>query len=367
MNYQARLFWICQLSGWGIVTLANLTLQLLKKNVNLQEQIAANLLLFTAGFLVTSLLRLTIKKYRIIEMRWFIVVLAILSLSLLTAISITAVTLGGMTLLPIDTTTPYFSRPMVVGNVLAVFPIVIIWSSIYLAIQYLKRWRQSEIDKLSLEAALKDAQLNTLMGQINPHFMFNALNNIRSLMLLDVDRARDSLTHLAQVLRYNLKAPSKKVIVLKDELSVVEDFIQLAKIHLEERLQWHCQVDVNSDRVLIPPMIIQMLIENAIKHGISEVKGGGELRLTITDQQERLHIVVENTGELSNTPGLSSGERTYQQESQDDTQPFNSTQLGLANIRQRLKILYQENADFSISQQGDKVVAKIVMPLEYSQ
>ncbi|MDX1392516.1 MAG: histidine kinase, partial [Rheinheimera sp.] len=232
------------------------------------------------------------------------------------------------------------------GNLIGIYPLILIWSCLYLGSQYLRRWRQSEVEKLELANALKDAQLNTLIGQINPHFMFNALNNIRALMLEDVPRARDSLTLLAKVLRYGLTAPQHNLVSLQDELNTVNDFVELALIQYEHRLQWQPQIDVSPAQYSVPPMLIQMLIENAIKHGIALRKDGGKLQLLVQRQAQFLLIRVSNPGKLAQQP-------------RSET----STQLGLNNIAQRLRLLYNDNARFTLQQQDDNVIATLHLPL----
>jgi LytS/YehU family sensor histidine kinase len=130
---------------------------------------------------------------------------------------------------------------------------------------------KSRETRLELESNLKESQLNTLKGQINPHFMFNSLNNIRGLMLEDVTAARNMLTSLSETLRYSLTKSESNSIALEDELDMVKNYIELSKIQLESRLQFESFIDENSLSTQIPPMIIQMLIENAIKHGISNL------------------------------------------------------------------------------------------------
>lgn len=219
----------------------------------------------------------------------------------------------------------------------------IIWTVFYVAIKGLMELNNSRETRLKLESNLKESQLNTLKGQINPHFMFNSLNNIRGLMLEDVDRARNMLTSLSETLRYSLTKSNVNSIALEDELEMVENYIDISKIQFENRLQFETNIDKTSLNTQIPPMIIQMLVENAIKHGISNLKEGGKVKLLTSIENGQLLIEVTNSGKLSSSP--------------------NSTQLGLKNIRQRLKLLYGEAATFSIKELGNKVVATIIIPI----
>ena len=216
------------------------------------------------------------------------------------------------------------------------------WTTGYLVIKLLINANRARIERLELNDTLKQAQLNTLKGQINPHFMFNSLNNIRGLMLEDVDRARDMLTKLSEMLRYSLTSNSQNGITVEQELEMVRNYIELAKIQFEDRLTYEEAVSKDCRGAQIPPMVIQLLVENGVKHGLGNLKEGGRIHLGVDKKEEALHIEVRNTGKL--------------QIAKD------STQLGLKNIRQRLKLLYGEQAHFELKEEADEVVARINIP-----
>ena len=151
----------------------------------------------------------------------------------------------------------------------------IVWLFVIFSIKIYYYLNTIKLRQAQLQTSLKESQLNTLKGQINPHFMFNSLNNIRGLMLEDVDKARSMLTSLSETLRYSLTKNDLSSIALEDELEMVENYIEISKIQFEDRLSFESHIDEESLTKQIPPMIIQMLIENAIKHGISNIKSGG--------------------------------------------------------------------------------------------
>jgi len=219
----------------------------------------------------------------------------------------------------------------------------LIWTVFYVAIKGLVKLNASRERQLELESSLKESKLNTLKGQINPHFMFNSLNNIRGLMLEDVNKSRDMLTRLSETLRYSLAKNDVNSIALEDELEMVDNYVEISKIQLEDRLQFKADIDQESLNTQIPPMIIQMLIENAIKHGIANLKKGGTVELITKIEQEKLHITVSNSGTLKQT--------------------VNTTQLGLENIKQRLQLLYGKLASFDLFEENNQVVASIKIPL----
>ncbi len=219
----------------------------------------------------------------------------------------------------------------------------LVWSGFYVAIKGLMELNNGRETRLQLESNLKESQLNTLKGQINPHFMFNSLNNIRGLMLEDVDRARNMLTSLSETLRYSLTKSDSNAIALEDELEMVENYIEISKIQFEDRLQFKTNIDKSTLSILIPPMIIQMLVENAIKHGISNLKEGGKISLSTELKYNQLLIEVANTGVLR--------------------QSEESTQLGLRNIKKRLELLYGETASFHLKEIENQVIATIKIPV----
>lgn len=221
--------------------------------------------------------------------------------------------------------------------------LVVGWTSIYYAVKiYMQRGAYHE-EQLELRATLREAQLNTLKGQVNPHFMFNSLNNIRGLMLEDVEKSKDMISKLSEMLEYALDKNRVDSISVAEELEMVENYIALSKIQMENRLKFEKNIDSQTLSILIPPMIIQLLVENAAKHGIANLKEGGVITLTIEKSASEILIQVANTGNLRIAK--------------------DSTQLGLKNIRQRLRLLYGKKASFSLQEIENEVVAQIKIPL----
>jgi len=229
------------------------------------------------------------------------------------------------------TNIPYFSAMFV------------IWIFLILVIKAYDYNKNITLKQFKLEGSLKESQLNSLKGQINPHFMFNSLNNIRGLMLEDVSKSRDMLTKLSEMLRYSLIKNDVNSIAMEEELEMVDNYIALSKIQFEDRLKFEKKVDPSSLTVSIPPMIVQLLVENAAKHGIANLIKGGTITLITNRTETYLDIIVKNTGKLKIAKG--------------------STRLGLKNIQQRLRLLYGNLAEFSLEEVGDEVVANIKIPM----
>jgi len=221
--------------------------------------------------------------------------------------------------------------------------IFFIWMFIITAVKLYHYINQVKINQIQLESSLRESQLNTLKGQINPHFMFNSLNNIRGLILEDATRARDIITRLSEMLRYSLTKNDVNTISIKEELQTVDNYIEISKIQFEERLKFTINVNPETLNISIPPMIIQMLVENAVKHGISNLKQGGEIILDVDKTDDQLFICVANSGTLSMGEG--------------------NTKLGLENIKQRLSLLFGNRTHFTLMEKDTFVEAKITIPL----
>ncbi len=222
-----------------------------------------------------------------------------------------------------------------------------IWIMIYEKTVSKRIKEKKLVTQLQIEKNLKDLQLNQLAGKIDPHFIFNALNNIRSLIREDTDKAREAILVLSNILRTPLASNANKI-CLQDEINLVNNYIHLCKIQMEERLIYSEFIAPGINQALIPPMCLQILAENAIKHGISQLPDGGELTLSVTSNQGQLICTLTNSGHLT-TAG---------------TQP--GFGVGLHSIRERLQLLYGEHASLSLHEQDQRVTATITLPLEYA-
>jgi len=228
---------------------------------------------------------------------------------------------------------------------LNIFPLtgmILVWNMIYLSYHLMKQYHSSEIEKWKLEAEVQKANLGNLRSQINPHFMFNALNNIRALITEDPQRARYMLTVFAENFRYALRHAENKEVGVEEEMAILEKYLELLKIQYEEKLQYTIHADDIALKETIPPMILQLLVENGIKHGIALSATGGLVAIDITKSNGVLQLTVKNTGTLQ-----------HQQQLED------SLGIGLKNIRQRLALLYNGRASLTIEEQSPFVIVTI--------
>ena len=223
--------------------------------------------------------------------------------------------------------------------------ILLIWTTIYLGIKSFERRQEKEIENWRLKAELKEMELGMLKAQINPHFLFNALNNLRSLIMEDQQRAREMVSALSNLLRYAISHNNGAAVAMKKELEMVEHYLALEKIQYEDRLRTVWNVDSEVMEAQIPPMTIQMLVENAIKHGISQNINGGQVEISVQRKDEIIDINVTNDGDLE-TNATQSG-------------------LGTKNISKRIESIFGEQVEFRLFENEEhQVTANITFPYQ---
>ena len=220
---------------------------------------------------------------------------------------------------------------------------MMLWTAIYVGAQWFARWRVSEIQRLRLEVLARDAQLEALHAQIQPHFLFNAMNVLRALITEDPARARDLVTELSELMRYALQAARRERVALEEELAVVESYLRVESARFEERLAWRIDAEPTVGRTRLPPMLLQMLVENAVKHGIAACERGGEVTITARREGDRVRLRVTNPGRMG-TRG--------------------DTRIGLANARERLRLIYGDRAALTLAEGDGHVVAEVTLPAE---
>ena len=217
-----------------------------------------------------------------------------------------------------------------------------LWTAVYLIIYFFRNYKKEEVEKWQLQTAVKDAELIALKAQINPHFLFNALNNIRALILEDHMKARDMVSHLSELLRYSIQFNNNEKVTIDEELEIVNKYLELESIHYENRLHYEISTKRDLGKYRIPPMLIQLMAENAVKHGISLVKNGGDIFITIDKEGKNLVLEVCNTGKLKKNVGNG---------------------IGLRNATDRIRILFDSEPDLELTQQGNMVSSKLKLPL----
>ncbi len=219
--------------------------------------------------------------------------------------------------------------------------IFFLWSVFYFTFHYFDQYNKA----LKLEASMVQIQLNNLKSQLNPHFIFNALNSIRALVDENPVKSKQAINHLSNILRKSLASDTKGLTKFDEELRIVKDYLSLESIRFEERLKTEFDIHPESYDFHIPPFMIQTLVENGIKHGISKLTPGGIVHLKTFVDNGRLTVQIRNSGHLMNGAKRS------------------GKGLGLKNTVQRLKLIYGEEASFRIVNENDNfVLTEFVIP-----
>lgn len=240
-----------------------------------------------------------------------------------------------------------FDPEKMIAGILFYALIFFLWSVLHFIYNYFERYNKS----LKLEASMKEIELNNLKSQLNPHFIFNALNSIRALVDENPAKSKEAINQLSSILRNSLVTEKRGLTSFDEELKIVKDYLGLESIRFEERLKTEFDVDPESRDFLVPPLMIQTLVENGIKHGISKLTEGGVVQITTKVDGDHLKIHVRNSGKL-----ITNGHNKKE-----------GGGLGLENTRQRLKLIYGDDASFRILSENDNfVLTEIVIPHLYS-
>ena len=227
------------------------------------------------------------------------------------------------------------------------------WLCPYFFYHIFERLNRLQVEQLRLAANVKEAELRALKSQVNPHFLFNSLNSLRALIDEDAPRAREAVTRLANMLRYSLQSGQLEKVTLDEELRTVEDYLALEQIRHEGRLRVNWMVADRARTQSVPPMLLQTMVENAVKYGISTRRAGGEIMISARIEREVLYLQVTNPGELAG-PGNAASARAG-----------SSTGVGLRNASERLKLLYGDQATLRLlAEPAGCVTAEVSIPLK---
>ncbi len=212
------------------------------------------------------------------------------------------------------------------------------------AVAYSRRWRQSELDASRLESRLAQARLQALRAQIHPHFLFNTLNAISSLVTRDPGRARELIARLSDLLRLSLEREADQEITLRDELEHVEVYLDIEQTRLGERLRIEFEVDPETLDARVPNLVLQPLVENAVRHGIGPLGTAGRLSVHARRADGRLELRVENDAPAEAMADGDAGR----------------VGVGLGNTRERLAELYGRDHELSVTRTGKGTVLAFV-------
>ena len=346
MRRKSSLYWSCQLGGWLLYGLSMVFFAFIfenKTNYILYPRIAITILV---GMSFTHLLRELILRLKlrppIYVKKWWLLTLTIISIIILFNLINSAIVEW---LKMYDPKLKVSVEKRFLSNLILDSPLVLVWTSIYYIWHYVELGSKSEIQKVRLESLVKELELKTIKAHINPHFIFNALNSIRALVDENPERARTAITELSNILRSSMQAEKMETVPFERELNIVKDYLALEHIRFEDRLQIEYDIDEDTLDQPVPPMMLQTLVENAIKHGIGKHKEGGLVRVISDYRDDHHELIVQNTGQLNELN-------------------LNEDGFGINSTRNRLKLLFGGEATFEIrNTENDMVEAIVKMPV----
>ena len=342
-----RAFWILQSAGWAGYFLLR-TLSGIANQMG-WGYILHTALLTAAGYSITLLMGAMFR--RLIRMRPLITWISSIAIVLLAAAIFSAIETWSSATIINPGTRPEGIRFL--GAILLTFTLMIAWSALYYSINYYLLLEEQSDRMLRLEHQASHAQLAMLRYQLNPHFLFNTLNSISTLVLLkQTEQANAMLSRLSSFLRYTLVNEPTANVTINQEVETLKLYLEIEKMRFEERLRPSFDIDPSACLARLPSLLLQPLVENAVKYAVTPQEEGADISVSATRIGNRLRIVVADTG-----PGAEDHWVRAQQ----------STGVGLANIRDRLSQAYGAEHRFETESNatgGFRVTIEIPFQLE---
>jgi sensor histidine kinase YesM len=344
MLNKTKLYWFSQIIGWLVYVLIAGFFNLLKDNELTYELILSLLSIYIIGIVISHAYRTIIVK-----LNWMRHSISHLIPRLFIGIIVFGIVVYTVQTIVLDIlirgVSYDFNFTEAFSGIINWTLLCLLWSLLYFLFHFINNYKKEEIKNLKWQAAKNEIELNKIKSQLNPHFIFNSMNSIRALIEEDPELAKTAITQLSNVLRNSLLMGKKKLIPFKEEMKLVDDYLSLEKTRYEERLIVEQDIDKSTESFLVPPLMIQTLVENGIKHGTSKLPEGGTLKITSNILNNQLVITIYNSG------------------SYDSTQQ-SETGFGLVNTTQRLQLLYGDKAQFNIKNENDKVKTELIIPKE---
>jgi two-component system, LytTR family, sensor kinase len=341
-------YWLLQFAGWGLVGLVMIFFwRTYQVDITINVLLGRVAIVFTAGILVTHILRIIIKWQgwmmqsieKVIPKMAIAVIITSLLFSLIVLGAIDYFNFGSASAKKLS----FFAK--LVGSTVDNCMFILPWVLIYYFYHFFQKSQRQQMDTLRLETLIKELELKTIKAHINPHFIFNSLNSIRALVDENPMRARKAVTELSNILRSSLQSEKMETVTLEKELNIVKDYLALENMRFEDRLKIEYDIDEDTLDQPVPLMMLQTLVENALKHGISKQINGGIVKVISDFKGDYHELVVQNTGVLN---GYKNGDEGF----------------GLSSTTNRLNLLYGNKASFEISQMNPTMVeAKVLIPV----
>lgn len=338
-------YWLAQCAFWGGYAALNMVFITLYMPFQ-PIYLIINLMLSALLFGSTHGLRFLYRRYgqqwpmhrTVLHLVWLLPLTAI-SVQLVLRLLIIAV----LTLIPSwqQDLAPQVSGALI-GYTINTLIMLVLWTVLYLFISESRRRRHAELAYWQSQTALRESELHFLRSQINSHFLFNALNNLRALIREDPELSRQRLTQLSSLLRAILQVDNEKLVSVEEEVSIVRGYLDLERLQFEHRLQVQWHIDDHALNAKLPPLLLQTLVENAVRHGVARRANGGSIAIHI-ERKPELYIRIENP--LPEHEAASDGQG-----------------IGLKNTRQRLQHLYGERAKLNMHVAQQQMHTELEIP-----
>lgn len=346
MKFVNKQYWYFQLAGWGTYILICVFFYF---TLHIQDQryyLYRTLLEGSVGLCVSHIMRFAIRGTKLLEKPLDYQIIYLIVITFIFSLIFSFVALSffrTFDIMPVTVKKHTFLE-FFINNTFGCSLFLTIWNLIYFTYHYIARSSKEQVDKIRLEALVKELELKTIKAHINPHFIFNALNSIRALVDENPIRARTAITELSNILRSSMNTDKVETVPLQKELDIVKDYLALEQIRFEERLNVSFDIDEDTLDQPVPPMMLQTLVENAIKHGISKIVAGGNVELISEFKADKHEIIIRNTGHLNSN--------------------VSEEGFGIASTKNRLQLLFGNKASFEIKDIGEnEVEAKLIMPV----
>ncbi len=345
---KSRAFWLLQAAGWSGYLLLRTVSSI--SNALTVEAIIAAIIEAIVGYCLTLLLSTFYGYFR----RFNRISGILLTIATLLVATLIYAVIDAFTFSFIKAAEPGISVPLVIGSLFLNFTVLAGWSALYFGINFYLIVEQ-QIDQMqALEVQASHAQLAMLRYQLNPHFLFNTLNSISTLVLLkQTERANVMLSRLSSFLRYTLANEPTAHVTLAQEVETLQLYLEIEKMRFEHRLRPHFDIDPRVANARLPSLLLQPLVENAIKYAVTPQEEGADITVSARLAGERVQISVSDTG-----PGLI----------ERQPRPTLSTGVGLANIKERLAQSFGPDHRFvSQSNPGQGFSVEIEIPFQIEE
>ncbi len=319
-------YWYFQIGGWLFFSILNAINLTKTNNADFLFFLKFFFFLFISGVFITQICKFFIVKYELTRKKLYTQIFSILTLGIVAGLLFSIISnWAGLRILGFEVNNSFSGK---LENLFNYTYLSVFWLLIFFSFHFIKNYNKSEIDFLKREAQFKELELQQLRSQLNPHFLFNAMNSIRALIDEDPKRARASMTKLSELLRSALMSDRLRLVSIEDELKIVDNYLELEKIRFEDRLQFKIASISPENTFLIPPMLLQTIVENAVKHGISQLPSGGTIEIIFEKDVDFINIIVLNDGELKTNS--------------------NSTGIGIENTKKRIELTMNGNGSVTI-------------------